>query len=435
MVDVTKEVVDWIEQSKDELKSIRARLEKSEADLGDRAKLVERLESLEKTKADWEKRVAQQQALSMPGLEVADHASGKLKDRFSYGRMAKACLAPGLLKTKEFGLENEVHKQMWERYDELPNEVKAQLSGASGESGAYLVPTEVYGGIVDELKEVSVFRGLGATVLSGLNGNVEWVKNRGGIKAQHINTEENEKGAEVAAKFARVSMKPHVAACFVPMSWEMQTQTAMPLDNWVKGQIADQIALLQDEKCFLGAGTQSEPLGLLNRPALALTATPARYETWNSSGTDFTATPQTVTDRLINMIKTVRKALILRGKLGWAGSPDAIYRIMQLKNSLGNLVFTDGKGGFSPTLMNYPWKDSQLLDGKNPGDSGATAEVLVFGAWDQAVIGEWGTMAFAMSSEARENFYQLRVTLRGVLAWDFGCFFDEAFCRTKTFPE
>jgi HK97 family phage major capsid protein len=295
------------------------------------------------------------------------------------------------------------------------------MNAATGAAGGFLIPSEMMATLIPQLREVSQARRLGITVIDGLQGEVFWNKSKGGITAEHLNTEAEATGSESVATFDQIKLSPRPIASFVPLSFQMRNQPAMALESWVMSEIATAIGLLEDQSIFIGDGSNGAPRGVLNHPSI---------NSVTFAGTVYTAAGQTLTDKLMDVVKTCRKKFALGlGNLGWATSPDVLYHFGKVKDAQRRPIFaslTEGNAatqGAPPTMMRYPVVDTEFLD----QGAGGTVETLLFGPWKDVVLGHWGTLGLAMSEETETNFRKGRTTLRGIWQYDVGVFHGDAF--------
>ena len=278
--------------------------------------------------------------------------------------------------------------------------------------------------LIPQLRESSIARQLGVTTLDNLVGNITWTKSKGGITAQHINTEEEETGTESVATFDKIELTPHPIAAFVPLTFGMQTQPAIALDAWVKSEIATQMALLEDQSIFVGTGAASAPRGIFNHPNVSTS-------NWASVDTSLE-----IFQTALDVVKATRKKFGQNlGNLGWATSPDVLYWLAKAKDTTNRAMFfslTDGNLQTitaPPRMLRYPIMDTDQLD--TGTDS---AEQMMFGPWADVYLGHWGTLVFAMSDQTETNFRKLRTTVRGVWQYDVGVFHADAFVKCTGIP-
>ena len=382
--------------------------DKSERASADEARKKELDEALAKANArivELEAKQEQVRRTAIPGLEYGPKGE---PDKLSWARLVQVCADPARLSLKEYGLEREAYEYMR----------KTAINAGTGAGGGFLVPQTMMDGLIPQLRERSIARQIGATVMSGMpKGNSVLAKSKGGITAEHLNTEEEAPGTETVATFDRIELTPRPIAAFVPLTRQMMTQTAISLEAWVRNEIAIQIALLQDQSFFLGTGTGGAPRGVFNHPSI-------QFETWATN-----ADAGASINHLVNMVLKSREkfALGLSG-LGWVAAPKVLFGLARLKDSQLRPIFqslTDGNVqtlNTPTTVLRYP-----ILDSAQVSTGNKDAERLGFGPWGDAVIAEWGTMEFAMSDQTETNFRKGRATVRGITEYDVGVFHGEAF--------
>lgn len=418
-MDASTLILDSLNRLGEDFKTLKAEREKLSSDQTELKKDFDaRLSSMERNVDQMNKLLAQQHKLSIPGLPTS--GVGKV----SWGRIAQICAQPGLLKEKEYGLEADVYKLMCSRIDSFDAQTRASINAATGEQGGFLIPTEMMSEIVPQLREASIARQLGVTEINGLVGEVWWAKSKGGITAEHVNTEDEVSGSETAATFDRIAMKPHPIAAFVPLTFEMRQQSAIALDDWVRSEVATQIGLLEDQTIFTGSGIGPIPRGISNHPSV---------QQLSFSGIDYTGSNQTVYRQLLNAIKLTRKKYgHTLGNLGWATCPNVLYHLAKGMDSQGRPLFFSLTEGSMQTanvparVLRYPILDSEQLA------VSATTEIMIFGPWADVILGHWGTLVFAISDQTETNFRKLRTTVRGVWQYDVGVFHADAFVKCHT---
>lgn len=402
-MDATKLILQKLEELDAELADTKAQREK--ADEADKKALDERLAAIEENQGKFQKALEATKRLSIPGLEVGKRGEeGKL----SWARVVQFCAMPEVRNRKEYGLEREVYDHMQ----------KTAINAGSGTGGGFLVPTQMMLDIIPELRDRSYARQLGVTVIDGLSpGNITWSKSRGGITAEHLNTEQEVSGTETVATFDQITLTPRPIAAFVPLTRQMQTQTPIALEAWVRGEIATQIGLLEDQSVFVGTGANGAPRGVANHPSIG-------FESFSGVNTI-----QELWDMLVNVVLATRnqQALGLSG-LGWAAAPAVLYHLARVLDANGRPLFSslsDASGqtsGAPGSVVRYP-----ILDPSAVSTGTAAAERLIFGPWGDVILGHWGTLELAMSDQTEENFRKARATVRGIMEYDVGVFHGSAF--------
>lgn len=417
ILDKLKTLGEELNKTRDQYNRVSTDSQQTKSDLEARCASIER--SIEA----FDKIMAQIQRTSIPGLEV-----GGAKGKASWGRIAQICAQPGLLKDKGYGVEADVYRLMSSRIDSFDAQTRASINAATGEAGGFLIPTEMMNDLIPQLREVSIARQLGVTEINGLVGEVTWAKSKGGITAEHVNSEEEVAGNDSVATFDKIMLKPHPIAAFVPLTFEMRTQSAIALDDWVRSEVATQIGLLEDKTIFTGTGTSAAPRGVLNHPSI-------QSLDWTTAISGVTGsvvnTSVEMYDALLHCMKLTRKKFgHTLGNLGWATSPDVLYWLARARDAQNRAMFfslVEGnmQGNNVPQrLFRYPILDSEQLD-----TGSDAAEILIYGPWADVILGHWGTMVFALSDQTETNFRKLRTTVRGVWQYDVGIFHADAFVK------
>lgn len=360
--------------------------------------------------AELKKHQEAKERAALPGLEYG--AKGEA-DKPTWTRLLQIVAEPSRLKQKEYGAEREMIEQVQ----------KVAINAGTGASGGFLVPTTMRQGIIPELRERSIARMLGATVLSGLTpGAHQWAKSKGGITAVHLNTEGEESGTESVPTFDLITTQPRTSAIFVPMTRGMMTQSAEAIEPWVRGEVAKLLALFQDKQFFVGTGAQGAPRGIFNHPSVGTFV----FTEGSLSG---------VWGSLVDAVLDVRNAQAtdLDG-LGWACAPAARFWLAKIVDLNGRPLFDSlmngdaSKTGIPRNVMSYPLYDSAQI-----ANSNAATENFMFGPWSQGVIAEWSTLELVLNTESDTNFLKARGTIRGIFDYDVAFFQPAAFTKADAF--
>lgn len=389
--------------------------ERATADESRKKEIDTTLAKLDGQLVELKAQLATHQKHAITGIEYGSKGE---KDKPTWTRLMQLCMEPERRKnTKLYGPELEMIAEVQ----------KTAINSGTGAQGGFLVPTNMMAGILPELRERSIARLAGATVLSGLApGAHVFAKSKGGVTAQHLNTEGEQSGTDVVPTFDQVSIAPKTIACFVPMTRGMMTQSAEALEPWVRGEVAKQIALLQDQMAFLGTGVGGQPRGIFNHPSV-LTLTPGAT---TDAGTVYAG----LTAALLQIRN--KNALGLSG-LGWVCEPSVLYGLAKIVDTNKRPVFDSLlNGSFSGSnvparLLGYPIFDSAQLATATPVTPGAAR--LAFGAWSSLVIGEWGSLELSLNDQSDTNFYKARGTVRGIMDYDIGSFYGDVVTTTAAF--
>ena len=146
----------------------------------------------------------------------------------------------------------------------VPGEVlRAQrdLTAGSATAGGNLVATNLLAdSFIDLLRNSSIAIRAGATVMNGLSGNVAIPKQTGAATAYWV----AESGAPTESQqtVGQVTMTPKTVGAYTDFSRRLILQSSLDVENMVRRDLAQVIALAIDSAAFYGTGANNQPTGL-----------------------------------------------------------------------------------------------------------------------------------------------------------------------------
>lgn len=147
-------------------------------------------------------------------------------------------------------------------------ETRAQTVGTAT-AGGHTVATNL-GGLIDRLRPVLAVQGLGATVISGLTGNLDLPRLTSGPSASWI--AEDGTTTESSAVFDKVSMKPKTVAGEMYLSRRLILQNSVALENVLRNDLAFVLAQALDKAAIAGTGASNQPTGIITAITESATA-------------------------------------------------------------------------------------------------------------------------------------------------------------------
>ena len=146
----------------------------------------------------------------------------------------------------------------------VPQDVlRRDLNVGTSTAGGNLVATELdAGSFIDLLRNASALDQAGATVLTGLTGNVAIPRQSGAATAYWV--AESGSPTESQQTVDQVSLVPRTVAAFTDYSRKLMIQSSIDVENMVRNDLARVIALKIDYAGLYGTGASNEPLGLKN---------------------------------------------------------------------------------------------------------------------------------------------------------------------------
>jgi len=144
----------------------------------------------------------------------------------------------------------------------IPQDVlRRDLNVGAATAGGNLVATELdAGSFIDLLRNASALDQAGATVLTGLTGNVAIPRQSGAATAYWV--AESGSPTESQQTVDQVSLTPKTVAAYTDYSRRLMLQSSIDVENMVRNDLARVLALKIDAAGLYGTGSNSEPLGL-----------------------------------------------------------------------------------------------------------------------------------------------------------------------------
>jgi len=230
---------------------------------------------------------------------------------------------------------------------------------------------------IDVLRDKLVIRSLGATVMSGLQSNVD-------IPGQDAITQtywvgESGSVTQSEATFRQVPLRPRTIAARSQMSRLMLLQSSIDIEQFVRNDFAAVMAQGIDRAAIRGTGASGEPRGILNLSGIGTVAL----------GTNGGAPTYS------NIIALMRELEIDNadmGALNWLTNPLVKSRLMltskQASGVEGNFILSDP----GRSLMGYQFACTNAVPSNLTKGTGTNLSPLIFGNFNDLIIGEWGSV-------------------------------------------
>lgn len=303
---------------------------------------------------------------------------------------------------------------------EMAREFKA-LSVTSPTDGGYLVP-EIYANeIIELLYPATVIYSLGARRLGMANGNLNIPKLKTGSRALFVG--ENRSIPKTAPKFGNLKLSAKKLTALIPMSNDLLRSTNFDNDVIVGQDITKQMALGVDWGALMGTGGEFQPLGITqNKGVLNIKATALDAEFASSAGVLTAAFPN-------YLVAAVLKNNVYADGLGFVFNTSVEQYFKSLRDNVGGFIFAEEMNK-SGTLAGYPYRATNLLETVN----GKTK--IIFGNWNDLVIGEQGALEIETSREGSwtddsgnliSAFENDQTIVRAINNVDTGLRHDESF--------
>lgn len=205
------------------------------------------------------------------GNEAVIGMSEKDKGQYSFARVLNALANPNDKKAWEAAkFEIELSQAAAEKSGRpskgiiVPVDMlryKRDLTVGTATAGGHTVATQLLAeSFIDLLRKKSVAQRAGAQVLNGLVGNIAIPRQTGAATAYWVG--EGNAPTESAQAFDQVLMSPKTVGAFTDYSRKLLLQSSIDIENMIRNDLAQVLALEIDRVAFYGTGSSNQPTGL-----------------------------------------------------------------------------------------------------------------------------------------------------------------------------
>jgi HK97 family phage major capsid protein len=142
-----------------------------------------------------------------------------------------------------------------------PEVLKRDLTVGTDSAGGYLVQTTLLSGsFIELLRNRMVVKQAGATILTGLVGDIAIPKQTGAATAYWLS--ENGAPTESQQTFGQLALAPKTIGAYTDLSRKLLLQSSLDIENFVRGDLAKVLAMGIDLVCLHGTGVSPQPAGI-----------------------------------------------------------------------------------------------------------------------------------------------------------------------------
>lgn len=275
------------------------------------------------------------------------------------------------------------------------------VTGDSGANGGNTVGTQVLGPI-DYLRPRPVLESLGAVFLTGLNGNVQFPKNNGGVEATW--EDEDAEVANTKAAWGKVEMKPRRLTVSVPISLQNIFQASFDLEVYTMNEIRKAIENEIDKDGLTAILNDSG----VNAVAIGT----------NGGALTFAKTVDLETAVFVDNANGARMNYVSNSKV---------------RGKAKTTVLESGQATYllqNDEMNGYPFANSNHIPSNlTKGTASGVCSAMIFGDFSKLVIGQWGFMDISVDNLSRKREGYVEVTANVYL--DSAVLVPEAFAVCK----
>lgn len=276
----------------------------------------------------------------------------------------------------------------------VPHEVlQRDLTVGVAADGGDLVATDLLAGsFIERLENMLAIRQAGATMLTGLNGNIAIPRQTGGATGYWL--AENGAPTESNPTFDQVALTPKTVGAFTELSRKLLLQGSIGVEQFIQNELALRLALTMDAAAINGTGASNQPKGILNVTGIGAVAggTNGAAPTWGN---------------VVDLETAVSQDNALLGNLKYLSNAKVRGKLKQTEKAANTAQFVwDGNqvNGYDVVTSN------QVPSDLVKGTSGAVCSAAIFGNFADLIIGMWGGLDIQVNPYSLDTKGAVRVT-------------------------
>jgi HK97 family phage major capsid protein len=362
-----------------------------------------------------------QPAIAVPGAspQGEKREKEKIKRKYSLTRAIHLLANQRKLDGIELEMHQEAVKEVQDRggaigglgVPSLMFEKRADLVAGTDTAGGHTVPTSTES-LIPILRPRMRVESLGATVLSGLSGNLDFPKQDGASVA--VWEGETDENAQSDATFKKLTMSPKRVGAFTKFSKQLLAQSSISVENFVRNDLEIAIALAVDAAAINGSGAGNQPTGLLNTTGIGSVAIGA-------NGGAATR------NQLVDLESAIAAENADEGVLAFLTTPGVRGALRKTKTDAGSGIFVWGE--MANTLLGYNAQVSTQVPSNLTKGSGTNLHAMLFGDFSKLVLGNWAGLDIVIDPYTLATQAMVKVTVNSW--WDIMVRYPKAFSAIK----
>lgn len=259
-------------------------------------------------------------------------------------------------------------------------------------TGGHLVATNV-SPMIPVLQPRLQTIGLGATVMSGLVGNVDMPRDTTNPVATW--KAENATADELTPTLDKISLTPNRLTAFTDLSRSLVIQSAPSVEQFARRKLDRAIAIALDLAAINGSGSSNQPLGILNQSGIGSVA----------GGTNGAAP---TLSHLIDLETAVGVANADMGMLAYLTTPGVRGKLKKTLIDAGSGLRVWDKNELNGYGAHV---STQVPSTLTKGSASGVCHAILFGNWEELIIAQWAGVDFIVNpyTKGKEALIELIV--------------------------
>lgn len=260
----------------------------------------------------------------------------------------------------------------------IPFEAMQIRTVAKSGSGANVIATEVLAdNFIEMLRNKSLCMALGATILSGLTGNISIPKQSGAASTYWVAEDSNITASDQT--FAAVALSPKTCGALTKFTRKMLLQSTPAIENLIRSDLAAVVGIALDLAAINGSGTSNQPTGILNTSGIGDVAGGVNglIPTWA---------------HIVELETDIAAANADIGSMGYLTSPEIRGRLKQVQRftSTDSPIWSLERIGDFESMNSYKAAASNQIPKTLVKGTSSNCHAIIFGNWKDLLIATWG---------------------------------------------
>ncbi len=279
------------------------------------------------------------------------------------------------------------------------NETRTLTTAAPADGpGSNIIPPDYRPDMfIDRLRNATRVRALGATVLTGLRGNVTIPKRTASVATGWV-AEDSPLGVS-DPQFASIGLTPKHAGAISEWSRNMILQSSPDVEMLARDDMAKQLAEVLDAAAIYGTGTATQPTGILSTPGIGSVAA-------GTNGSVLTY------DLLADLVGAVDDS-------NADGSSTAFLTNTRVRRALAKIKTSYGEPlGLDVLFQGKSAAYSNLVPSTLAKGTGTGLSALIYGNWSELLIGVWSELDILVNPYDSTAYSKGNVRIRAMMTMD-----------------
>lgn len=290
---------------------------------------------------------------------------------------------------------------------------RATYAVGANSTGGFTVQTDLLEQeFIDLLRNRAMVMQLGASMMSGLVGNVD-IPGQATAATSYWIGEGNDL-TQSEGTFKQIPLRMKTVGALSRYTRTMMMQSSIDIEAFIRNDFASIIALAIDTAAISGTGLSNQPRGILNTSGVGSVALGAAggQPTWGS---------------IVGLIREIEIDNANLGGTAWLTNPQVMSKLMttpiQSGGTEGNFLLKEPGN----SLCGYPFFVTNQIPANLTKSTGTNLSALILGNWPQLLIGEWGVFEVLANPYSSNVFPSGSVEVRCMQSIDINIRNPESF--------